>query len=152
MYPHDDNQGGFFVAVLERVEDDGSKHEGDEDPWTNTKIRQKPVLDELAEFSAWYEEQYKKHCEENNIPEEDRTKLGMVEMIEQAKLKEQKENEELGIPCGNLSQMKKQKQEMQEMTEFPFSNLVKNKPDIWFKLLDFFGIDPSFPSDYLYRY
>lgn len=29
---------------------------------------------------------------------------------------------------------------------------MKNKPDFWFNLLDFYGIDWSFPSDYLYRY
>jgi hypothetical protein len=38
------------------------------------------------------------------------------------------------------------------MTEFPFSNLVKNKPEFWFNLIEFYGIDWSFPSDYLYRY
>lgn len=61
LYPHDDNQGGFFVALLERVQDDGSKYESDDlnDPWLNTKIRQKPILDDLAEFSKWYEEQYR---------------------------------------------------------------------------------------------
>ena len=90
LYPHDDNQGGFFVAVLERVQDDGCKYQGDDaqDPWLNTKIRQKPILDELDEFSQWYEEQYKNHCEQNNIPEEERKHLGMTEMVKEAKIKE----------------------------------------------------------------
>jgi hypothetical protein len=29
---------------------------------------------------------------------------------------------------------------------------VKAKPEFWFNLLEFYGIDYSFPSDYLYRY
>ena len=50
LYPHDDNQGGFFVAVLKRVENDDSKLTGDDlaDPWLNTKIREEPILDQLA--------------------------------------------------------------------------------------------------------
>jgi hypothetical protein len=31
-------------------------------------------------------------------------------------------------------------------------NLIKVKPDLWFNILSFFGIDYTFPSDYLYRY
>ena len=111
LYPHDDNQGGFFVAVLKRVENDDAKLSGEDlaDPWLNTKIKEEPILDQLAEFSNWYEKLYKEHCELNNIPEAERTKLGMCEMIELAKQKEKDENEALGIPCGNLSKMKKQK-------------------------------------------
>jgi hypothetical protein len=45
-------------------------------------------LDELAEFSSWYEEQYKNHCEQNNIPVEERKHLGMTEMVKEAKIKE----------------------------------------------------------------
>ena len=41
---------------------------------------------------------------------------------------------------------------MLEMTQFPYQNLVRSKPDTWFNLLEFYGIDFSFPSDYLYKY
>lgn len=154
LYPHDDNQGGFFVAVFEKLASTDKKlaEEDLADPWMNSKIREKPILDDLAEFSAWYEELYKKHCEENNIPVEEREKLGMSDMVELAKLKEKTESEAMGIPCGSLSEQKKQKSELQEQTEFPYSNLVKAKPETWFNILDFYGIDFSFPSDYLYRH
>jgi len=45
-------------------------------------------LDELQEFSEWYEAEYRKHCDDNNIPEEERKELGMIKMIADAKLKE----------------------------------------------------------------
>jgi hypothetical protein len=54
MYPHDDNQGGFFVAVLERH----SKDDDEVDAWGYSKTKQKPILDELEEFSKWYEREY----------------------------------------------------------------------------------------------
>lgn len=106
LYPHDDNQGGFFIAVLEKVQETDNRLADEDlnDPWLNTKMRQKPILDELEEFSKWYEDIYEKHCEENNIPMEKREKLGMTDMVELAKVKEKQESEALGIPCGSLSE------------------------------------------------
>lgn len=73
-------------------------------------------------------------------------------MMNSAKLKEKEENDQMGIPCGSLSQAKAQKQETEELEKFPFVNLVKVKPDLWFNILSFFGIDYTFPGEYLYRY
>jgi hypothetical protein len=43
FYPHDDNQGGFFVCVMEKIldEDDGLIYDDDYkmDAWTNPKVR-----------------------------------------------------------------------------------------------------------------
>jgi len=39
LYPHDDNQGGFFVALLERVQDDVKTYDGDDELWDNSKLR-----------------------------------------------------------------------------------------------------------------
>lgn len=47
LYPHDDNQGGFFVALFVRLADDPSPSESNEDPWINEKLRLKPVLEDL---------------------------------------------------------------------------------------------------------
>ena len=156
LYPHDDNQGGFFVAVFEKlVADDSGIIEDDgmtQDAWNNPNIRQKPILDELGEFSKWFEEEYKRHCDEKGIPEEQRQKLGLIDQVNAAKFKEQVENDALGIPCGSLSQAKAEKQEQEELEKFPYVNLIKVKPDLWFNILSFFGIDYTFPADYLYRY
>lgn len=84
------------------------------DAWGYSKLKQKPILDELEEFSSWYEKEYLKHCEENNIPIEEREDLGLKQMVEQAKLKEKQANDSVGIPCGNLSKQKQIKQELQE--------------------------------------
>jgi 16S rRNA C967 or C1407 C5-methylase (RsmB/RsmF family) len=60
FYPHDDNQGGFFVAVLERTSDDKVDSS---DLWECSKVRQMPILDELASFSSWFENEYKQYCD-----------------------------------------------------------------------------------------
>jgi hypothetical protein len=73
-------------------------------------VRQKPVLDELAEFSSWYEKEYAKYCEENNIPEAEREELGLVNEIAQAKLKEKERDKASGIECGSLSEAKRKKE------------------------------------------
>ena len=67
-------------------------------------------------------------------------------------MKEKEADKASGIECGSLSEAKRKKQELQEITDFPFSNLVKEKPETWFNILEFYGIDFSFPSDYLYRH
>lgn len=47
FYPHDDNQGGFFVCVLEKIldEDDGIIFDDDYtmDAWANPKVRQRDI-------------------------------------------------------------------------------------------------------------
>jgi len=114
-------------------------------------MREKPILDELLEFSKWYEEIYKQHCDDNNIPEEFREILEMSKSVEESKAKEKADNEASGIPCGNLTE-EKLKMEAKKELEFPFGSLVKTKPAAWFELLSFFGIDHSFPSDLLYEH
>jgi hypothetical protein len=122
------------------------------DAWDNQKVRQKPLLEELSEFSKWFEAEYKKHCDDKQIPIDKRENLGLVDMIEVAKFKEKAVNDAMGIPCGSLSQAKAEKQEKQELELFPYVNLIKVKPELWFNILSFYGIDYSFPADYLYRY
>ena len=55
IYPHDDNQGGFFVAVFTKVMDDKEGLVYDElyekDAWEDHTIRQKPILEDLREFA-----------------------------------------------------------------------------------------------------
>lgn len=84
LYPQDDNQGGFFVCTLEKSDNTDGQIDDETDPWLNPKIRQKPILEELAEFSKWYEQIYKEHCDKNNIPEEFRKVLEMSKMVEEA--------------------------------------------------------------------
>ena len=60
FFPHDDNQGGFFVAVFQKLVDQPSGTIEDPsmqmDAWNNTNVRQKSILDELDEFSKWFED------------------------------------------------------------------------------------------------
>lgn len=43
LYPHDDNQGGFFVAVFRKLATSDDTHFNDPtltvNPWTNSKVR-----------------------------------------------------------------------------------------------------------------
>jgi len=54
FYPHDDNQGGFFVCVMEKIydEDEGIIYDDDYklDAWSNSNVRQKDIIEDLHEF------------------------------------------------------------------------------------------------------
>ena len=75
FFPHDDNQGGFFVAVFKKLVDQPSGIIQDNqmkmNAWENSNVRQKSVLDELDEFSKWFEDLQQKHYEEKKIPKEE---------------------------------------------------------------------------------
>jgi hypothetical protein len=60
LYPHDDNQGGFFCAVFEKTETIGRggtalDNTYTKDAWEDESVRQKPMVDELLDFASWYE-------------------------------------------------------------------------------------------------
>jgi hypothetical protein len=63
FYPHDDNQGGFFVAVFEKIldEEDGIIYDDSYsmDAWSNPKIRQKDIIDDLEDFVNDFEKAIK---------------------------------------------------------------------------------------------
>ena len=55
IYPHDDNQGGFFVCVMEKVydeEEEGLIYDDDYkmDAWNNHNVRQPEIMDDLNDF------------------------------------------------------------------------------------------------------
>jgi hypothetical protein len=39
--------------------------------WENSNVRQKTVLDELDEFSKWFEDLQQKHYKDKNVPKEE---------------------------------------------------------------------------------
>jgi hypothetical protein len=63
FYPHDDNQGGFFVCVMEKIldEDEGLIFDDDYsmDAWSNPKVRQKDIIEDLHDFVADFEKSMK---------------------------------------------------------------------------------------------
>ncbi len=72
FYPHDDNQGGFFVAVFQKFNDIPSGIIQDTtmsmDAWTNPNVRQGSMLDELSSFAKWFEEEQKKNYDKEGVP------------------------------------------------------------------------------------
>lgn len=71
FFPHNDNQGGFFVAVFEKLidEEDGITFDEDYkmDAWNNPKVRQKEIIDDLDEFIQDLEVSIKKQEKETGI-------------------------------------------------------------------------------------
>ena len=74
IFPHDQNQGGFFVAVFTKLLDDHEGFEYDElyekNAWEDPNIRQKPIMQDLREFAEEYEKDLQKYEAENNIPKD----------------------------------------------------------------------------------
>ena len=63
FYPHDDNQGGFFVAVFEKFAEVKSTKDGDmfkEGSLAFELGKRKNIMDEMEEFAKWYEAEQKK--------------------------------------------------------------------------------------------
>lgn len=59
FFPHDNNQGGFFVAVFTKILDE---HEGfiyddmySMNAWSDSRIKQKPILEDLRDFAEEFE-------------------------------------------------------------------------------------------------
>lgn len=77
IYPHDANQGGFFVAVFTKVLDDKEGLKYDElyemNAWDDPSVRQKPILEDLRDFAEEYEADLKKYEQDNGIPAEKST-------------------------------------------------------------------------------
>lgn len=75
FFPHDANQGGFFVAVFTKVYDEEEGIIYDEmyqmNAWTDPRVRQKPILLDLREFAEEFEQKLKEHEEKNNVPKEE---------------------------------------------------------------------------------
>lgn len=53
--------------------------------WENSNVRQKSVIDEIDEFSKWFEDIQQKHYEKNNIPEEEQEDLGLSKLVAEAR-------------------------------------------------------------------
>jgi len=74
FYPHDQDTGGFFVAVFTKIrgDDEGLIH--DElyamDPWNDARVRQPRILDDLKDFVEEYEGMLKEEEEKSGVPKE----------------------------------------------------------------------------------
>mmetsp|Transcript_17005 Transcript_17005/g.26223 ORF Transcript_17005/g.26223 Transcript_17005/m.26223 type:complete len:476 (-) Transcript_17005:292-1719(-) len=151
FYPHDDNQGGFFVCVMEKIwdEDDGIIQDDDYtmDAWNNPKIRQKEIIDDLDDFVNDFEKAIRKQ-EELTGEKDDGVELQqMKELVSDEAQSRRKEKEE---SKGTLGEQIQEKKEVEEKKQFPFVKLTEDKPGLWEELAEYFGIEASaFPSQHL---
>jgi len=79
FYPHDDNQGGFFVAVFEKFAEVKSSKD---DPFAGDHFslgKRKNIMDEMEDFAKWYEAEQKREWDRNNVPESEREDLGLMD-------------------------------------------------------------------------
>ena len=71
--------------------------------WENSNVRQKSVIDEIDEFSKWFEDIQQKHYKQNNIPKEEQEDLGLSKLVAEARENEKKVMQGSGLNMGNLS-------------------------------------------------
>jgi len=135
FYPHDDNQGGFFVAVFRKKSDVPSGYINDKsmqmDAWANSHVRQKNTLDELDDFAKWFEAEQAAAYDKQGVPMSEREDLGLSASISEAKLNEKKRIEATGIKLTSLSGAMAAKAEADELSKFKFANLKANNMEAW---------------------
>lgn len=140
FYPHDDNQGGFFVCVLEKIwdEEDGIILDTDYkmDAWSNDRVRQKGIMEDLNDFVKEFEDIIKQQEEESGEKQDDTELNIMKELVQQ-----EKQTDSVQMYSLN-DQLIAQKFE-EENQEFAFVRLLEHKPELWSQIQDFFGIDES---------
>ncbi|KAG0167013.1 tRNA (cytosine(34)-C(5))-methyltransferase [Apophysomyces sp. BC1034] len=141
IYPHDQDTGGFFVAVFEKV---------------------KPMTAADRAHLAKTQGIQVKATEVKAAEEEDESLLKSVEVAtpeeEVEEKSEEKEGSEVEIPSkraasenGNSHVQKKPKKDVPGIKEAPFELMQPTNPDIS-EIRDFYEMDPSFPTDqYLLR-
>lgn len=134
FFPHDDNQGGFFVAVFEKLldTDDGLIMDSGykKDAWNNPKVRQREIKDELADFVGEIEELLGDSVDASKMEE-------LKSMVEPEGNKQAKKE-----PSLNDQLLEKKVEE--EKNDFPYALLADSKPELPKQLSDFFGIGENF--------
>ena len=151
FYPHDDNQGGFFVCVMEKIldEEEGLIYDDDYkmDAWTNPKVRQKDIIEDLHDFVTDFERALKIQEEETGEKADEEELNKMKALIDDAYQKRKKEREE---SKGTLNEQILDQKAEEEAKSFPYAKLLDFKPELWNMLTEFYGIDDSkFPVDQL---
>ena len=151
FFPHDDNQGGFFVCVMEKIldEEDGLIYDDEYkmDAWNNPKIRQKEIIDDLDDFVKDFEKAIKEQ-EATTGEKDDGVELKMMKDLISDEVKQRKQEKD--DAKGTLSEQIIEKKEEEERKEFPFVKLMEHKPTLWTDLASFFGIgDSQFPYEQL---
>lgn len=97
FYPHDDNQGGFFVCVMEKIldDEDGIIYDDDysHDAWNNPNVRQKDISDDLNDFVKDFEKIIREQEKETGEID-DGTELEMMKALVKEKVEKTEEEEE----------------------------------------------------------
>jgi hypothetical protein len=107
IYPHDANQGGFFVAVFTKVLDDKEGLVYDElyemNAWEDPNVRQKPILEDLREFAEEYEADLRRYEQEHGVPPEKSSQNEILKLVEEAEEESRKRKAAVGIQSGLMS-------------------------------------------------
>ena len=151
FYPHDDNQGGFFVCVMEKIwdEDDGIVQDTDYsmDAWSNQNVRQKDIIDDLDDFVKDFEASIREQEALTGEKDDGEALAQMKAMIADEITEKEKQKSETK---GSLENQIDSKKREEEDSAFPFVKLIDTKVKLWHEIADFYGIDTDkFPSDQL---
>eukprot|EP00347_Sterkiella_histriomuscorum_P014872 403359204 len=150
FFPHDDNQGGFFVAVFTKIHDQEEGIVYDDmysmNAWSDPKVKQKPILEDLRDFAEDYEKELKAYEEKHNVPADQSQQNQILQMVKEAQAQQKQQLKESGVQLGKMSQQVDEEKEHL----FPFEKLIDNKQELWMNLQMFYGISSEFPSENLY--
>lgn len=117
------------------------------DAWSNPKVRQKDIIEDLHEFVADFEKSMREQ-EELTGEKMNELELKMMKDLIDDEYKKRKQDKEESK--GTLSEQIMDKKDEEESQQFPYSKLIDHKPELWQWLSEFFGIDESkFPFEYL---
>ena len=104
VFPHDDNQGGFFVAVFTKIMDkeEGFIHDDlyQMNAWDDARIKQKPILQDLRDFAEEYEQTLKEHEEKTGVPKEQSSQNEILQLVQEAEEAQAKRVKDSGIEYG----------------------------------------------------
>lgn len=139
------------MAVFTKILDE---HEGfkkyDElyegNAWDDPSIRQKPILQDLKEFAVDYERDLSKYEESKGIPKEQSTQNEVLSLVLQAEEESRQRKKESGVKFGKMSA----EMELQKEEGFSYAKLIDKRMDVWMNVQMFYGINSSFPSEYLF--
>ncbi|KAI9252407.1 S-adenosyl-L-methionine-dependent methyltransferase [Phascolomyces articulosus] len=149
IYPHQQNTGGFFVAVFDKVKPLTAAdrvHEGnqiDAHEIQQSETKEEELVEAVGGGDD--EEVTTPQAEEQTTTSLPATTITAAEETAETKMDETPGSKRPAEESNNQAK-KKQKQDVPKIQEAPFQLMAPDNPDVQ-KLTDYFGIDPKFPRD-----
>ncbi|KAG2219556.1 hypothetical protein INT45_013215 [Circinella minor] len=145
IYPHQQNTGGFFVAVFDKVKPLTAAdriHEGNQIDAHDIQESETNEEKLVEAVGGGEQEEEQDTTPPSTTAESTTAEEGKVDETPGSK----RPAEESSSKAEEAPVTKKQKQDVPKIEEAPFQLMTADNPDVQ-KLTDYFGIEPSFPRD-----